>query len=284
MAFCHPFDDPAVVAGQGTLGLELVEDLDDLALRRRPARRRRAGERRRHRRQVAAAPRAGRRRAGRGVRALRRARPRRRARSLTLADGIAVKRPGVHHPAAGRAVGRRDRHRRRGRHRRRDGAADGPGQALRRGRRGGRRGRPAVGRRARRPTTGTTCVVLSGGNVDLGVVPGLIRRHETTAGRRLVDLRPRSTTAPAAWCGCSRAFAAAGANLSRSSTSARASTCSVRETGVHATFEVRGPEHAAPRGRRPPARPATATSSIESPRRLSTGVTARSTYWSVGCP
>ena len=31
MAFCHPFDDPAVVAGQGTLGLELVEDLPDLA-------------------------------------------------------------------------------------------------------------------------------------------------------------------------------------------------------------------------------------------------------------
>ena len=30
-AFCHPFDDPAVVAGQGTLGLELVEDLDDLS-------------------------------------------------------------------------------------------------------------------------------------------------------------------------------------------------------------------------------------------------------------
>ena len=31
MAFCHPFDDAAVVAGQGTLGLELVEDLADLA-------------------------------------------------------------------------------------------------------------------------------------------------------------------------------------------------------------------------------------------------------------
>jgi threonine dehydratase len=31
MAFCAPFDDPAVVAGQGTLGLELVDDLDDLA-------------------------------------------------------------------------------------------------------------------------------------------------------------------------------------------------------------------------------------------------------------
>ena len=33
---------------------------------------------------------------------------------------------------------------------------------------------------------GVTCVILSGGNVDLGVVPGLIRRHETQAGRRLI--------------------------------------------------------------------------------------------------
>ena len=31
MAFCHPFDDPAVVAGQGTLGLELMEDVQELA-------------------------------------------------------------------------------------------------------------------------------------------------------------------------------------------------------------------------------------------------------------
>ena len=31
MAFCHPFDDVDVVAGQGTLGLELLEDIDDLA-------------------------------------------------------------------------------------------------------------------------------------------------------------------------------------------------------------------------------------------------------------
>src|ERR671937_2245965 len=31
MAFVHPFDDPAVIAGQGTVGLELVEDLPDLA-------------------------------------------------------------------------------------------------------------------------------------------------------------------------------------------------------------------------------------------------------------
>jgi len=31
LAFVHPFDDPDVVAGQGTLGLELLEDLPDLA-------------------------------------------------------------------------------------------------------------------------------------------------------------------------------------------------------------------------------------------------------------
>ena len=66
--------------------------------------------------------------------------------------------------------------------------------------------------------------MLSGGNVDLGVVPGLIRRHETEAGRRLVvfariDDRPGSLVRFLA------VFAAAGANLSRSSTSARASTC-----------------------------------------------------------
>ena len=29
-AFIHPFDDLAIVAGQATLGLELVEDVPDL--------------------------------------------------------------------------------------------------------------------------------------------------------------------------------------------------------------------------------------------------------------
>ena len=31
LAFVHPFDDPAIVAGQGSLGLELLEDVPDLA-------------------------------------------------------------------------------------------------------------------------------------------------------------------------------------------------------------------------------------------------------------
>ena len=29
--FVHPFDDPEIIAGQGTIGLELLEDIDDLA-------------------------------------------------------------------------------------------------------------------------------------------------------------------------------------------------------------------------------------------------------------
>ena len=49
--------------------------------------------------------------------------------------------------------------------------------------------------------TGTTCVVVSGGNVDLGVLPGLIRRHETRSGRRL-SCSPGSATvrAPSPAC------------------------------------------------------------------------------------
>ena len=35
----HPFDDPAVIAGQGTIGLELLEEIDDLARVVDPARR-----------------------------------------------------------------------------------------------------------------------------------------------------------------------------------------------------------------------------------------------------
>jgi threonine dehydratase len=98
MAFVHPFDDPDVVAGQGTLGLELLDDVPDLAKVVVPARRRRAGLGHRDRVKSArpeievvgvqvdaCAPYrvlAGR-RAGRTV-----------ATRLTIADGIAVKRPG----------------------------------------------------------------------------------------------------------------------------------------------------------------------------------------------
>jgi threonine dehydratase len=88
----------------------------------------------------------------------------------------------------------------------------------------------------------STCVVLSGGNVDLGVVPGLIRRHETAAGRRLsvyvtIDDRPGGLARLLS------AFADHGANLIEVEHIREGIHLHVRETGVHATFEVRSREH-----------------------------------------
>ena len=138
-AFCHPFDDPVVVAGQGTLGLELLDDIDDLALvivpigggglasglaiaikSISPAVRIVGVQ------AAACAPYSGHAApvgAGRDAR-------RRDRRQVARCD----------HAAARRTLDRRDRHGRRGVDRRRDGAADGAGEALRRRRRGGRRG------------------------------------------------------------------------------------------------------------------------------------------------
>ena len=100
-ALVHPFDDLDVIAGQGTLGLELLEDGPRPRARARAGRRRRPGQRRRHRAAPRARPRRAGRRPGPGLRALRRrpaagARPRRRdlAPGATIADGIAIKRPG----------------------------------------------------------------------------------------------------------------------------------------------------------------------------------------------
>ena len=90
---------------------------------------------------------------------------------------------------------------------------------------------------------GHTCVVLSGGNVDLGVVPGLIRRHENTAGRRLV-LFAKIDDRPGALVKFLTVFGDNGANLIEVEHQREGVDLSIRQTGVHATFEVRGPEHA----------------------------------------
>ena len=90
---------------------------------------------------------------------------------------------------------------------------------------------------------GHTCIILSGGNVDLGVVPGLIRRHETTAGRRLV-VSTKIDDRPGGLVKLLSVFADNGANLIDVEHHREGVNLSVRQTGVHATFEVRGPEHA----------------------------------------
>jgi threonine dehydratase len=74
-------------------------------------------------------------------------------------------------------------------------------------------------------------------------VPGLIRRHETEAGRRLVVFA-RIDDRPGSLVRLLSAFAAAGANLVEVQHQREGVNLHVRQTGVHATFEVRGADHA----------------------------------------
>lgn len=241
LAFCHPFDDPVVVAGQGTLGLELVDDVPDLSCvvvplggggltagvaiavkAMRPTVRVVAVQARACAPYVGAPP-------GEGP-------------IVTLADGIAVKVPGeVTQPLVERWVDdivTVDE----------DQIADAMVHLMDRAKLYVE-GAGAVGVAAlmsdlvAAPSEGTTCVVLSGGNVDLGVVPGLIRRHETQAGRRLtvfvkIDDRPGRLAQLLA------IFAGSGANLIEVQHVREGVALHVRETGVRATFEVRGRDHA----------------------------------------
>ena len=240
-AFCHPFDDPAVVAGQGTLGLELVEDLDDLS--------------------CVVVPLGGGGLASGVAIAVKSLMPQVRVVGvqaevcapyvghdpatgpvMTLADGIAVKHPGVvTRPLIERWL---------------DGIvtvtedaiADAMVMLMDRAKLyvegAGAVGVAALQSGSIEPVDGGhTCVVLSGGNVDLGVVPGLIRRHETTAGRRLV-IFAKIDDRPGGLVRFLSAFADNGANLIEVEHQREGLDLSVRETGVHATFEVRGPDHA----------------------------------------
>ncbi len=241
MAFCHPFDDPAVVAGQGTLGLELVEDIPDLG--------------------CVVVPLGGGGLASGVAIAVKSLMPTVRVIGVqaavcapylgdapasgpvvTLADGIAVKHRGEltgplveHWVDEIVAVDE-------------DAIADAMVMLMERAKLYVE-GAGAVGVAAVHaglvtpPATGTTCVVLSGGNVDLGVVPGLIRRHETEAGRRLV-VSARIDDRPGSLVRLLGVFAAAGANLVEVQHQREGVDLHVRQTGVHATFEVRSREHA----------------------------------------
>jgi threonine dehydratase len=90
---------------------------------------------------------------------------------------------------------------------------------------------------------GTTCVVLSGGNVDLGLVPGLVRRHETKAGRRLL-LFVRISDRPGGLAQLLTLLASTGANLIEVEHVREGVDLHVRETGVQIVLETRGADHA----------------------------------------
>jgi len=241
MAFCHPYDDLAVVAGQATLGRELITDVPDLrrvivplgggglatgiaiALKQHDPTVQIIGV------QVAAcAPYAN--------------QPALAGPVVTLADGIAVKRPGeitrplVEHWLDGIAVVDEDS------------VADAMVLLMERTKLyvegAGAVGVAALLAGCVEPSPGgVTCVVLSGGNVDLGIVPGLIRRNETQAGRRLV-LFARISDRPGGLARLLTLFAENGANLIDVEHLRDGVDLGVRETGVQAVLEVRGPPHA----------------------------------------
>ena len=242
MAFCHPFDDLAVVAGQATLGRELIADIPDLArvvvplgggglasgvalaVKHYDPAVEVIGVQAR-----ACAPYAG--------------DPAPSGPVVTLADGIAVKRPGeITRPLVERwldgIVTVDEEH-----------IADAMVMLMERAKLyvegAGAVGVAALGAGAVRNAgrAGTTCVVLSGGNVDLGVVPGLIRRHETQRGRRLV-IYVTISDRPGGMAKLLEVFASNGANLIDVEHIRDGVDLGVRETGVNAVLEVRGPDHA----------------------------------------
>jgi threonine dehydratase len=91
--------------------------------------------------------------------------------------------------------------------------------------------------------SGTTCVVLSGGNVDAGLLAIVARRHETLAGRRLVVLT-RVPDRPGSLARLLVLVGDTGANLIHVEHLREGIDLHVRETGVQLTLETRGRDHA----------------------------------------
>jgi threonine dehydratase len=91
--------------------------------------------------------------------------------------------------------------------------------------------------------TGTTCAILSGGNVDAGLLAAVARRNETEAGRRRV-LLTRVPDRPGALAALLDTVANEGANIVDVAHMREGIGLHVRETGVQLTIETRSREHA----------------------------------------
>jgi threonine dehydratase len=90
---------------------------------------------------------------------------------------------------------------------------------------------------------GTTVVILSGGNVDAGLLAYVARRHESQAGRRLV-LTVRVPDRPGSLARLLALVAGRGANLLDVQHIREGIDLHVRETAVQLVLETRGREHA----------------------------------------
>lgn len=246
LEFVHPFDDPEVVAGQGTLGLELLTQIPDIervvvpvgggglisgvaiALKTNRPDIEVIGV------QVdSCAPFRASLAAGEAVTV---------STALTIADGIAVKRPGgltlelVQRWVDQMVVVPEDD------------VAEAMVLLLERAKLVVE-GAGAVGvaallaGAASASGSGTTVAVLSGGNVDAGVLAQIARRHESLAGHRLV-LLARVPDHPGALARVLSLVGAGGANLVDVQHIREGFDLHVRETAVQLVLETRGPEHA----------------------------------------
>jgi threonine dehydratase len=245
MTLIHPFDEPAVVAGQGSVGLEIAAQ--------RPATRlivvplgggglaagiaiavagRLAGARVVGVQSEVCAPYPASLAAHRPIGA--------RA-SSTICDGIAVKRPGeLTLPLVGRHIDEivtvSD-----------DEVAEAMVLLLERSKlvvegAGAASVAAILHRKIRAPDEGETCAVLSGGNVDAGRLVECIRLGETAAGRRavLVTVVPDR---PGALAGLLRIIAERGANVIDVAHLREGIDLHVRETAIRLVLQTDGIEH-----------------------------------------
>ena len=246
-AFVHPFDDLDVIAGQATLGAELLEDVPDLArvivpvgggglasgigiaLRRAGVDVQLIGVQAR-----ACAPYA---RALSGDAAADGSAP---SAGATIADGIAVKHPGTltlpllgelldgvetvdEEEIAGAMVFLAEQAKL---------IAEGAGAVA---------VASLLGARLP-PISGTTVAIVSGGNVDSGLLAGLLLRQETEAGRR-VRIFTLVPDRPGGLVELLDLVARTRANLLSVEHQREAVPLHVRETGVQLTLETRGRGH-----------------------------------------
>jgi threonine dehydratase len=252
-AFVHPFDDLDVIAGQGTLGLELLENVPDLArvvvpvgggglasgvgiaLRGAGATVELVGVQ-----ASACAPYVEALRDSGSAVDVRTAAGASVAAGTTIADGIAITRPGrLTLPLLAELLDRLDTVSE-------DEIADAMVFLAERAKLVAEgAGAVAVaallgGRLA--PVSGTTVAIVSGGNVDSGLFAGLLRRHETEEGRR-VRIFTRVPDRPGGLAELLNLVAGARANLLNLEHVREAVALHVHETGVALTLQTRGPAH-----------------------------------------
>jgi threonine dehydratase len=100
-----------------------------------------------------------------------------------------------------------------------------------------------AGKLGERPAEGRTILILSGGNVGVGLLSEVARRHETQAGRRLM-LLARLPDRPGALSVLLALLAERGANLLDVQHIREGIDLHIRETAVQLVLETRSAEHA----------------------------------------